>query len=79
MPIARLNISESALHKVITSLKVFSSEKVEIIKEDKQFLIDKAYLHKELEEINNGNAEFVSHDELEISLDKIIAKHENSL
>lgn len=37
------------------------------------------YLHSELVEINSENAEFVSHEEVEISLDEVIAKHENRL
>jgi len=75
----RLNIKESALDRVLQSLNAFTSDEVVIIKEDQNFLANQNYLHKELEEINAGNAEFVSHEELESSLDEVIAKYEDCL
>jgi hypothetical protein len=75
----RLNIKENALERVIQSLKAFSSDEVEIINEDQVFLENQKYLQKELGEINNENAELVSHEDLEKSLDEVIEKHENRL
>ena len=75
----RLNIKENALDRVMQSLKAFSSDEVVIVNEDQNFLESQSYLHKELEELNNGDAEFVSHEDLENSLNEVIAKHENRL
>lgn len=75
----RLNIKENVLDRVMQSLNVFTSDEVMIINEDQNFLVNQIYLHKELEEINNGNAEFISHEELESSLNEVIAKHEGRL
>jgi len=74
-----LNIKENALDRVMQSLKAFTSDEVEIIKEDQNFLANQNYLHKELEEIKNGNAELVSHEDLENSLNEVIEKYENRL
>lgn len=74
-----LNIKENALDRVMQSLKAFTSDEVEIIKEDQNFLANQNYLHKELEEINSGNVEFISHEELDSSLNEVIAKYEGRL
>ncbi|MBK9257826.1 MAG: tRNA pseudouridine synthase A [Saprospiraceae bacterium] len=75
----RLNIKENALDRVMQSLSAFTSDELVVIKEDQNYLANQKYLHKELEEINNGNAEFVSHEELESSLNEVIAKYEDRL
>ena len=75
----RLNIKENVLDRVMQSLNAFTSDEVVIINEDQNFLADQNYLHKELEEINNGNVEFISHEELESSLNEVIAKYEGRL
>ena len=75
----RLNINENALVRVMQSLNAFSSDELVVINEDQNYLANQKYLQKELEEINSGNAELVSHEELESSLDEIIAKYEDSL
>jgi len=75
----RLNIKENVLDRVMQSLNAFTSDEVVIINEDQNFLADQNYLHKELEEINNGNVELISHEELESSLNEVIAKYEGSL
>ena len=75
----RLNIKENALDRVLQSLKAFTPDELVVINEDQNYLANQKYLHKELEEINNGNAEFVSHEELESSLHEVIAKYEDRL
>ncbi len=75
----RLNIKENALDRVMQSLKAFTSDEIEIIKEDQNFLENQTYLHKELEEIKNGNAKLVSHEDLENSLNEVVEKYENRL
>lgn len=75
----RLNINENALARVMKSLNGFTSDELVVINEDQNYLTNQKYLHNELEEINSGNAEFISHEELENSLDKIILKYEDRL
>ena len=75
----RLKIKENALHRVMQSLNAFTSEEVVIVNEDQNFLANQNYLHKELEEINNGKNDFLSHDELESSLNEVITKYEDRL
>lgn len=79
MTTLRLNINEKVLEKVILFLKNFSADEVEIIEENDTFRSNKAYLQKELKEITNLENKFISHSELELALDEVIAKHENRL
>jgi hypothetical protein len=75
----RLNIKENALDRVMQSLKAFTPDELVVINENQDYLTNQKYLQKELDEINNGNAEFVSHEDLESSLNEVIAKYEDSL
>lgn len=75
----RLNIKENALDRVMQSLNAFSSDELVVINEDQNYLANQKYLHKELEDINNGNVELVSHEELENSLNEVISKYEDRL
>ena len=75
----RLKIKENALDRIMQSLNAFTSEEVVIVNEDQNFLANQNYLHKELEEINNGKNDFLSHDELESSLNEVITKYEDHL
>ena len=75
----RLNIKENVLDRVMQSLNAFTSDEVVIINEDQSFLANQNYLNKELEEINSGNVEFISHEELDSSLNEVIAKYEGRL
>lgn len=61
------------------ALKKFNKTDIEIIFENENFLRYKAYLQRELNEIDNGKAVFYSLEELEDELDKVISKHENSI
>ncbi|MFM2394877.1 MAG: hypothetical protein RLZZ546_2860 [Bacteroidota bacterium] len=75
----RLNINENAYQRVIEFLKVFNSDEVVIITEDETFISNQNYLRKELNEINNGDEEFLNQEEFETSLNEVISKHENRL
>ncbi|HLO52772.1 MAG TPA: hypothetical protein VK169_00715 [Saprospiraceae bacterium] len=75
----RLNIKENALDRVMQSLNAFTSDELVVINEDQNYLANQKYLHKELEDINNGNVELVSHEELENSLNEVISKYEDRL
>ncbi len=75
----RLNIKENAVDRVMQTLNAFTSDELVVINEDQNYLANQKYLHKELEDINKGNAEFVSHEELESSLNEVISKYEDRL
>jgi hypothetical protein len=75
----RLNIKENALDRVMESLNAFTSDELVVINEDQNYLDNQEYLHQELEDINIGNGEFVSHEELERSLNEVISKYEDRL
>ena len=75
----RLNIKENVLDKVMQSLEVFTSDEVVIINEDQNFLKSQHYLQKELEDIDDGDRDIISHEDLENSLNEIISKYEDRL
>ncbi len=79
MQTIRLRVNDKVYEKLIWLLKKFNKTDIEIISEDENFLKDKAYLQRELNEIDNGKAVFYSLEELEDELDKVISKHENSI
>lgn len=75
----RLNINENALDRVMQSLNAFTSDEVEVINEDQNYLADQQYLQKELDEIDSGNIDVVSHEELVSSLNEVIDKYGDRL
>lgn len=78
----RLKISDKIYENVLWWLSKFSKDEVEIIIEDSEELIfgdNKKYLSKELNEILDGSAKFLSEEETEYRLEKMIKKHENRL
>ncbi|MGJ3235672.1 MAG: tRNA pseudouridine synthase A [Bacteroidota bacterium] len=79
MQTIRLRVNDKVYEKLVWLLKKFNKTDIEIISEDENFLKDKAYLQRELNEIDNGKAVFYSLEELEDELDKVISKHENSI
>ena len=68
----RLKISDKVYDKFLWLLSKFNKEEVEIISDNQDFLTTQIYLHKELEEIQNDSASFLSQDEFENRLDEII-------
>lgn len=78
----RLKISDKIYENVLWWLSKFSKDEVEIIIEDSSeqtFEENKKYLSQELNEILDGSAKFLSEEEAEYRLEKIIKKHENRL
>jgi hypothetical protein len=68
----QLKINDKVYDKLIWLLSKFSKEEVKIVSEDQDSNSDKFYLHKELEEIQNGNANFISQFEFENRINQII-------
>ncbi len=79
MTTIRLNVEKNVLQKVMKLLNSFSSKEQVIIQEDELFKKNQSYLQKELDEIDGGKSEFVSHEDLENSLNEVILKYENNL
>lgn len=75
----KLKIDDSAYDKFIRHLGKFSKEEVEIIMDEPNFVETKKYLDAELDEINSGNAKFLTVNEAEQRLENLIKKHEDHL
>jgi tyrosyl-tRNA synthetase len=78
----RLKISDKIYKNVLWWLSKFSKDEVEIIIEnfdEQTFEENKKYLSEELNEILNGSAKFLSEEEAEYRLEKMIKKHEDRL
>ncbi|MGB0880866.1 MAG: tRNA pseudouridine synthase A [Polaribacter sp.] len=71
MYIIQLKISEKVYDKFIWLLSKFNKEEVEIVNESSDFRATKNYLQKELNEIENGKASFMSQQEFENRLNEI--------
>jgi hypothetical protein len=61
------------------ALGTFSKDDVEILSENDQFLIDQKYIENELQDMINGNAEYMTMEEVNSHLEKVIKKHENPI
>ena len=72
----RLKISDKIYDKIIWLLSKFNKDEVEVITESPEFSENKKYLEEELREIKEGNTEFLSLEEAEQRLEKVIKKHE---
>lgn len=79
----RLKINDKIYEKVLWLLSKFNKDEVEIIleetEEESAFSNNRKYLKKELEEILEGKAKFLSEEEAEYRLEKIIRKYEDRL
>jgi hypothetical protein len=58
-------------------LKRFGKNEIEVINENEEYLSVQEYLKKELENMENGTAEFVSFNELDQELEATIRKYED--
>jgi hypothetical protein len=72
MKTIQLKVNDKVYEKFIWLLSKFSKEEVEIISDNVDYLANKEYLQKELDEVNEGNATFLSQNEFENRLDQII-------
>jgi hypothetical protein len=74
MKTLKLEISNKIYDKVLWLLQQFNPEDVKVIDEDYS---EKEYLQKTLDDIDNGNAEFISIEELDKVMEERISKYEN--
>ncbi len=68
----QLKINDKVYDKFLWLLSKFTKDEIEIINEEQDFISTQKYLQKELEEIENGQAKFISQKEMEKRLDQTI-------
>ncbi len=73
----RLHISDSIYDKLMWFLARFDKSEIEIIQEDSFFAAERDFLHVELQKIDAGEIDFISAEELNISIENAISKYEN--
>ena len=79
MQTIRLRINDRIYDKLIWLLSKFNSDEIEIITENADFIENQKYLTSEFNEIIQGKAVFVDINEVNESLEKIIARNENTI
>ncbi len=77
MHIIRLRVKNKAYKHLMWFLEKFKSDEIEVLSESKFFLKNQKYLQKELQKLENEESDFVSLEELNEDLEKVIAKNEN--
>lgn len=77
MQTLRLKVNNDILKNLLWFLSRFDENEIQIISENDQFVAVQEYLRKELSEMENGNRDFLSLEELDDKLETTIQKHEN--
>ena len=77
MPTIKLKISDKIFPQIISLLKRFDKDELEVILDDDLYADNKNYLQQELDQLAEGKAEYLSIDELELELNNVIKKNEN--
>lgn len=70
----KLQVSEKVLGKVLTLLKQFTKEEVQVIQESASFEEDKQYVEEAYQRLQSGKAKMYSIEELEQKLSQTIQK-----
>lgn len=77
MTTLKLKVNERILDKVLWLLGQFKPEDLEVVHDDPNFKENQAYLKKELERYESGQAKTLSIEELDSMLEAKIPKHED--
>lgn len=77
MQTIRLQVNNDTYKHLMWFLTRFKKEEIQIINEDEEFLSVQKYLQNELLSIEDGNAEFIDIDQLDVELEATIQKHED--
>ena len=75
MQTLRLLVSDKIYDNILQMLSKFRKEELEIITENEHYLSVQQYLQNELNEMNEGKANYHTLDELENTLESAIKKH----
>jgi len=73
----RLRIDDRIYKNLMWFLQRFSSEEIQVIQENNEFLSIQQYLRNELHTIEEGTAEYISLDDLDKELESSVRKHED--
>lgn len=76
MQTIRLRVNDKIYKHLMWFLGRFDKEEIQVIREDDEFISIQEYLKKELDEVENGTAEFVSIDQMDNELETTIKKYE---
>ena len=76
MQTIRLRVNDRIYKNLISLLRKFNREDIEVIEEDDSYLATQQYLEKELSTVEDGTAEYIDIEELEKSLDETLRKYE---
>ena len=77
MQTIRLRIDDKIYKPFMWLLQRFSKDEIEVIHETNDYLSVKEYLEKELDEVEEGSAEYISLEKLDEELENTIKKHED--
>jgi flagellar motility protein MotE (MotC chaperone) len=77
MQTIRLRVNDSIFQQLMWFLKRFDKNEIEVINENEEYLSIQEYLKKELENIENGTADFISFNQLDEELESTIRKYED--
>jgi hypothetical protein len=77
MQTIRLRISDKVFDNLRWFLSRFSTDEIQVLKENDQYLSIRNYLHGELSQLEEGKAEYHTLEELENQLDATIRKYED--
>ena len=77
MQTIRLRVNDNIFQQLMWFLKRFGKNEIEVINENEEYLSVQEYLKKELENIENGKAEFISFNELDQELEATIRNYED--
>jgi len=76
MQTIRLQVNSNIYKHIMWFLSKFKKDELLVIDEDQEFLSIQQYLQKELAAIENGEAEFITINELDRDLQATIDKYE---
>lgn len=76
MQTIRLRVNDRIYKNLISILRKFNREDIEVIEENDSYLATQQYLEKELSKVEDGSAEYIDLEELEKSLDETLRKYE---
>ena len=76
MQTIRLRVNDRIYKNLISLLRKFNREDIEVIEENDSYLATQKYLEKELSTVEDGSAEYIDIEELEKSLNETLRKYE---
>lgn len=77
MQTLKLRVSDKVVKNLMWFLRRFNNDEIQIINEKNEFLSVQKYLENELCEVEAGNSEFISLEDLDNHLEKTIRSHES--